>query len=251
MTVYLSGVRLLRRSTVSNALIISGHVRTFRSVAEELKHFVDLNQLDVYAYIWDEGNTEDIDYVVKTLNPKKFLYEKNELYAQDFFDAEERIAKKNPKELITPDRNHVTLSMHFARRKAFELIDQEYENIIFTRFDTFITPFKVRNLVAEYPDVVITPTNEQYGMVSDIFAVIPWKYADNYFFYHRAEEILSKRFSKKYKEWLTPRFFWENGQRDIRLHDEHRYCPHMLCMRNYFETDTPYTVIDLPVNIKR
>jgi hypothetical protein len=236
---------------MANALVISGHLRTFRNICEELKHFISLNELDVYMYVWDEGNQEDIDYAVKYLNPVKWAAERNEIYAQEFLDAESRISEKNPKDLITPDRNHVTLSMHFARRKAFELIDKEYDNVVFTRFDTHLYPFKVRNMVETYPDVVVTPTNEQYGMVSDIFAIIPWKYANNYFFYPRAEKILSTRFSKKYKEWLSEKFWWENGQRDMKLHDENRYCPHMLCMRNYFETDTPYIVVDLPVMIKR
>jgi len=179
------------------------------------------------------------------------LVEKNETYAEEFFDAEERIAKNNPKDLMVNDRNHVTLSMHFARRKAFELIEKEYDNIVFSRYDTHLYPFKLNNLAGDYSNMVITPTNEQYGMVSDIFAVVPWKYADKYFFYPRAEEIMSKRFSKETKEWLSIKFFWENGQRDIMLHDEKRYCPHMLCMRNFFETDTPYIAIDLPVYLKR
>ncbi len=161
---------------MANALVMSGHLRTFKDIAEEVKHFVSLNELDVYLYIWDENNQDDIDYVVKTLQPVKWLAEKNELYAQEFFDAEDRISKKNPKELITPDRNHVTLSMHFARRKAYELIEKEYDNIVYSRFDTRLTTFKVRPLVEQYKDAVITPTNEQYGMVSDIFAIIPWQH---------------------------------------------------------------------------
>ena len=236
---------------MANALVMSGHLRTFKDIAEEVKHFVSMNELDVYLYIWDEDNQADIDYVVKTLQPVKWLAEKNELYAQEFFDAEDRISKKNPKELITPDRNHVTLSMHFARRKAYELIEKEYDNIVYSRFDTRLTTFKVRPLVEQYKDAVITPTNEQYGMVSDIFAIIPWQHREGYFFYNRAEDILNRRFDKKTKEWLTEKFFWPTGQRDIVLHDENRYCPHLLCMRNYFESNTPYLVIDLPVYIKR
>ena len=236
---------------MANALVMSGHLRTFKDIAEEVKHFVSMNELDVYLYIWDEDNQADIDYVVKTLQPVKWLAEKNELYAQEFFDAEDRISEKNPKELITPDRNHVTLSMHFARRKAYELIEKEYDNIVYSRFDTRLTTFKVHPLVEHYKDAVITPTNEQYGMVSDIFAIIPWQYREGYFFYNRAEDILNRRFDKKTKEWLTEKFFWPTGQRDIVLHDENRYCPHLLCMRNYFESNTPYLVIDLPVYIKR
>ena len=234
-----------------NALIISGHLRTFREIQPDLTGFINHNGLDVFMYVWDEGNQDDIDFAVKSLSPKKWLAEKNELYAQKFIDAENRISQKNPKTLITPDKNHVTLSMHFARRKAFELIDGEYDNFVFTRFDTHMYSFYIDELIEKYPDKVITPTNEQYGMVSDIFAIIPQKYADNYFFYHRAEDILSRRFSQEYKEWLGVKFFWETGQRDIKLHDENRYCPHNLCMRNYFETNTPYVVVDIPTYIKR
>jgi len=236
---------------VSNALVMAGHVRTFKSIAEELTHFIRFNELDVYLYIWDEGNQDEIDFVVKTLKPIKWKAEKNETYLPEFLEAEQRILTKNPKELITPDKNFATLSMHFARRKAFELIEKEYNNVVFSRFDTHMNAFRVRAIVSEFPDAVVTPTNEQYGMVSDIFAIVPWKYADNYFFYPRAEDILSRRFNKKMKEWLSVKFFWENGQRDIRLHDENRYCPHMLCMRNFFETNTPYTVVDLPVFLRR
>jgi hypothetical protein len=236
---------------VSNALVMAGHVRTFKSIAEELTHFIRFNELDVYLYIWDEGNQDEIDFVVKTLKPIKWKAEKNEIYLPEFLEAEQRIVTKNPKELITPDKNFATLSMHFARRKAFELIEKEYDNVVFSRFDTHMNAFRIKAIVSEFPDAVVTPTNEQYGMVSDIFAIVPWKYADNYFFYPRAEDILSRRFNKKMKEWLSVKFYWENAQRDIRLHDENRYCPHMLCMRNFFETNTPYTVVDLPVFLRR
>jgi hypothetical protein len=230
---------------------MAGHVRTFKSIAEELTHFIRFNELDVYLYIWDEGNQDEIDFVVKTLKPIKWKAEKNEIYLPEFLEAEQRIVTKNPKELITPDKNFATLSMHFARRKAFELIEKEYDNVVFSRFDTHMNAFRIKAIVSEFPDAVVTPTNEQYGMVSDIFAIVPWKYADNYFFYPRAEDILSRRFNKKMKEWLSVKFYWENAQRDIRLHDENRYCPHMLCMRNFFETNTPYTVVDLPVFLRR
>jgi hypothetical protein len=230
---------------------MAGHVRTFKIIAEELTHFIRFNELDVYLYIWDEGNQDEIDFVVKTLKPIKWKAEKNEIYLPEFLEAEQRIVTKNPKELITPDKNFATLSMHFARRKAFELIEKEYDNVVFSRFDTHMNAFRIKAIVSEFPDAVVTPTNEQYGMVSDIFAIVPWKYADNYFFYPRAEDILSRRFNKKMKEWLSVKFYWENAQRDIRLHDENRYCPHMLCMRNFFETNTPYTVVDLPVFLRR
>ena len=236
---------------MANALVISGHLRTFKNIVDDLVNFINTNSLDVYMYIWDEKNQDEIQFAVDRLNPVKWKAEPNEIYAKGFFDAEARIEQINPKQLITPDRNHVTLSMHFARRQAFNLIEKEYDNVVFTRFDTSLFPFQITEVIEKHPDVVITPTNEQYGMVSDIFAIIPWQYADSYFFFDRAEDILSRRFSDEYKVWLREKFWWENGERDMRLHDENRYCPHQLCMRNYFETNTPYIVMDLPVYIKR
>ena len=236
---------------MANALVISGHLRTFKNIVDDLVNFINTNSLDVYMYIWSEKNQDEIQSAVDKLNPVKWKAESNEIYAKGFFDAEARIEQINPKQLITPDRNHVTLSMHFARRQAFNLIEKEYDNVVFTRFDTNLFPFQITEVIEKHPDVVITPTNEQYGMVSDIFAIIPWQYADNYFFFDRAEDILSRRFSDEYKVWLREKFWWENGERDMRLHDENRYCPHQLCMRNYFETNTPYIVMDLPVYIKR
>lgn len=234
-----------------NALIMAGHVRTFKDIAEEVKNFVEQNNLDVYFFAWDENNQEEINYVVETLKPVKWLVEPNSKYAQQFIEAEKRIHEKNPKQLITPDKVANTLSMHFGRRTAYDLIEKDYDNYIFTRFDTHIFPFLLNETVKNHSDTVITPTNEQYGMVSDIFAIIPSKYSDNFFFYPRTEDILSRRFSPEYKDWLREKFWWENKERDIRLHDENRYCPHQLCMRNFYETNTPYIAIDLPVYIKR
>lgn len=236
---------------MANALVISGHLRTFKNIVDDLVNFINTNSLDVYMYIWSEKNQDEIQSAVDRLNPVKWKAEPNEIYAKGFFDAEARIEQINPKQLITPDRNHVTLSMHFARRQAFNLIEKEYDNVVFTRFDTSLFPFQITEVIEKHPDVVITPTNEQYGMVSDIFAIIPWQYADSYFFFDRAEDILSRKFSDEYKVWLREKFWWENGERDMRLHDENRYCPHQLCMRNYFESNTPYIVMDLPVYIKR
>lgn len=237
---------------MANALVIAGHIRTFREIAEELINFKQANNLDAYVFIWDEGNDEEIDNVVKTLEPTMWVARKNETVLQEFLDAEKRVHEKNPKQLINPDKVFAMLSMHYARRQAFELINREYDNIIFTRFDTHIYPFQMSSVLQNHVDSVITPTNEQYGMVSDIFAIVPWKYADNYFFYNRAEDILSRRFDDGLKKWLLEeKFWWDTKERDVRLHDENRYCPHLLCMRNFYETNTPYVVVDLPVYIKR
>ncbi len=237
---------------MANALVMAGHIRTFREISEELFVFKETNNLDPYIFIWDEGNKEDIQDVVDCLSPVSWSCQRNEEVIQEFLNAESRVHQKNPKQLINPDKVFAMLSMHYARRKAFELIQKEYDNVVFTRFDTHIFPFQFNEVLKSHPNVVITPTNEQYGMVSDIFAIVPWQYADNYFFYHRAEDILSRRFDDETKRWLLEeKFWWENKERDVRLHDENRYCPHLMCMRNFFETNTPYVAIDLPVYIKR
>lgn len=236
----------------TNAIVLAGHIRTFREISDELVAFKEANDLDAYVFMWDEGDNVEIDNVVNTLKPAMWASKRNEDVLQDFLDAEKRVLEKNPKELINPDKVFAMLSMHYARRQAFELIKREYDNIIFTRFDTHIFPFDLKLTVQNHFGEVITPTNEQYGMVSDIFAIVPWQYADNYFFYHRAEDILSRRFDDGLKKWLIEeKFWWDTKERDVKLHDENRYCPHMLCLRNFYETKTPYSVVDLPVYLKR
>jgi hypothetical protein len=58
---------------MGNALVMSGHIRTFKDIVGEIKEFVEFNGLDVYLYIWDEDNAEDIKFVVDTLKPIKWL----------------------------------------------------------------------------------------------------------------------------------------------------------------------------------
>lgn len=239
-----------------NALVMAGHIRTFEKIADEVESFIDQNNLDPYIFMWDDGTDKthnDINFVVDKLKPKMWIARMQEMVANKFLEAEKRVHEKNPKRLINPDKVHAMLSMHYARREAFELINQSYDNIIFTRFDTQISTFDLEGVIKKYPNMVITPTNEQYGLVSDIFAIVPWKHADNYFFYNRAEDILSRRFDEGLKNWLLNEKFWweETKHRDVVLHDENRYCPHLLCMRNFYETNTPYVAVDLPVFLKR
>lgn len=239
-----------------NALVMAGHIRTFEKIADEVRTFINHNNLDPYVFMWDDGTEKthnEMIFVTKNLKPKMWIARPQENVANIFLEAEKRVHQKNPKTLINPDKVHAMLSMHYARREAFEMINREYDNVIFTRFDTQILPFDLEGTINKYPDTVITPTNEQYGLVSDIFAIVPWKHADNYFFYHRAEDILSRRFDEGLKSWLLNEKFWweETKHRDVILHDENRYCPHLLCMRNFYETNTPYIAVDLPVFLKR
>ena len=72
-----------------NALVISGHLRTFRNIVDDLTNFIAKNNLDVYMYVWDEGNQAEIDFAIDKLKPVKWKAERNELYAQGFIEAEE------------------------------------------------------------------------------------------------------------------------------------------------------------------
>ena len=168
---------------MANALVISGHLRTFRDIADELVDFIDKNKLDVFMYVWDENNQDEIDYAVERLKPVKWLSEKNELYAQSFLDAEQRISTVNPKQLITPDRNHVTLSMHFARRKAFELIEKEYDNLIKNKsnqFTTIVQEFieKFEKVINKLPKNILMKISKfldliRSRLVKNLFALKP------------------------------------------------------------------------------
>jgi len=78
---------------MANALVISGHLRTFKNIVDDLVNFINTNSLDVYMYIWSEKNQDEIQSVVDRLNPVKWKAEPNEIYAKGFFDAEARIER--------------------------------------------------------------------------------------------------------------------------------------------------------------
>ena len=179
------------------ALVLSGHIRTFNLLKENFKNFLIQNHCDVYCHFWREDN-DKIGDVLRVLNPLRYMIEDSELYAEEFQETEKLIREKNPKKHNT-DKIFRTLSMHYARKQAFNLIEKEYDFIVFSRYDTKINPLIIQEYISKNKNTVIVPQNEAYGMFSDIFAIIPFEYGKNIFYTMKFLICFQNRLAKNLK----------------------------------------------------
>jgi hypothetical protein len=97
-------------------------------------------------------------------------------------------------------------------------------------------------------DRVVTPLEESYKIISDIFAIIPFKDAKHYFLFDEYERLHSTPFETEFIEVLRKRGYPEN---DIKIHVEQRYCPHMILLRNLSMNGVEFTIENLPVYLQR
>jgi hypothetical protein len=104
-------------------------------------------------------------------------------------------------------------------------------------------------LIEQQPDVILTPLEESYNLISDIFAIIPTQYAKSYFLYDEYERLHSTQFEPEFVDWL--RDIKKYGDDNINIHMFERYCPHMMLLRNLFTDKTPFVTMDIPVRLKR
>ena len=230
---------------MKNCIVLSGQYRSFDTTYKNIVEFIELNDLDVYCHLW----TDDIDerrLVLERLKPKKYLFEKTNEYTELFQEMENRIKASNPKYMGAPwDKVAGNASMNFSRKKAFKLIEEEYDTLVYCRYDIcFEQIFQFDGI-----DRIYTPVKESYNLVSDIFALMPMKYAKHYFIYDEYERLHSTQFEEEFENWL--RNDKKYGEDNIRKHKEERYCPHMMLLRNLFNNNVPVTVTNLPVDLQR
>lgn len=227
---------------LKSCLILGGEYRTFEVVGLNLREFIEANQLDVYCHIWSTDESE-IQTVQEVLNPKGFLAENPLHYKPLFLEVEKRIRKVNPKE---PNQDKVwqNASMHYSRRRAFDMVEEDYELCYFSRYDVLVKSFHLSGKVVG----VVSPQEESYGLVSDIFGIFPFKHANQYFLYQDFEALHSKPFEEEFLKFL-----WHHYQREepVVIHSQQRYCPHMLLLRNLFLHKIPRIMLDLPIYLVR
>jgi hypothetical protein len=60
---------------MKNCIVLSGQYRTFDQTWENIKRFIDLNQLDVYCHLWSDSK-EEFDNIVDRLKPVRIKAEK-------------------------------------------------------------------------------------------------------------------------------------------------------------------------------
>lgn len=228
---------------MKKCIVLSGQYRTFDKTRDRLKKFIEINDLDVYCHLWSM-NPKEIDDIKYSLKPKAILCEEWENYKEEFQNMESRIRQANPKSAPN-DKVAGNASMNYSRKKAFELIDQKYDVLLYCRYDIHV------NELFQFSDVdkVYTPTEESYNLISDIFAMMPFEYAKNYFLYDNYERLHSTQFEQVFEDYL--RFRKNYGEENIRIHKYERYCPHMMLLRNLIMSNTPFETVNIPVSLQR
>lgn len=229
---------------MKNCIIFSGQYRTFDDTQDNLKQFIDLNELDVYCHLWSTEEKE-INSIKEVLKPKKMFVEDFDEYKQYFKSIESSIRFSNPKP-STMDilSNHA--SMNFGRKQAFGLVEEEYDNFIYCRYDIDIyNIFKIDSV----SDSIFVPFEESYNIISDIFCISPFKYAKHYFLFDVFQKLHSTDFEGGFLYYLET--IKEYGSENIRIHREERYCPHMILLRNLYNNSVPFSLYNFPVRIKK
>jgi len=229
---------------MKKCIVLSGEYRTFDKTWQNIQKFIELNNLDVYCHLWSSGSKDEVNNIKERLKPKGMLVEDPKKYSKTFNDIEDHIRSTNPKG-PNQDRLAGNASMHYARKKAFVLIKEEYDVLVYCRYDIAITPFEFH---ANIP-VLLTPTEEAYNIISDIFAIMPFEFAPDYFLYNEYENLHSTPFDEEFLDWL--RDVKNYGDENIRIHKEERYCPHMVLLRHLVMNDVPYTLLNFPVQLQR
>jgi len=229
---------------MKNCLVLSGQFRSFDRTVGSIKQFIDNNQLDVYGHMWSTDQNE-IDFVNDKLKTKNIVFQNTDLYTDTFASIEERILKKNPKG-PNQDKLAGNASMNFGRKAAYSLVPKDvYDVIIYCRYDNLVGGMMFTGI----PNVIVTPFEESYNLISDIFAIMPAHMADSYFLYDEYERLHSTPWEPEFLEWL--RNVKQYPEQDIQTHIHTRYCPHLMLMRNIIMNGHNFVIDNLPVRILR
>lgn len=235
---------------MKKCMVISGQYRTFDKTWPQLKEFIDLNELDVYAHLWSnphigQENLRHFHEVKDRLQPKRIFQQPMQGDVVVEFDKiEERIKLANPKG-PNQDKLAGNASMNYSRDAAFQMVDQEYDIVVYCRYDIgFRQMFTFENV-----DRIITPEEESYNLISDIFAIMPMSMAKSYFLYKDYERLHSTPWEPEFLDWL--RNVKKYPEQDIQTHIQTRYCPHLMLMRNIIMNGHTYHTTNLPVYLQR
>lgn len=234
---------------MNRCIVFSGHYRTFEKTCEKIKQFIEMNDiLDVYCHLWideSEDYQNQIEHVKEVLSPVKMKVDNPKQYEQHFKQMEQRIKAANPKGGPEIDNVAGNISMNFSRGEAFRLIDREYDELVYCRYDIgFHQLFNFEQL-----DRILVPEEQAYNLISDIFAIMPFKMAKSYFLYDNIENNLSTQWEPKFLDWL--RNVKRYPEHDVQTHIHTRYCPHLMLMRNIIMDGNDFAIINIPVYLQR
>ena len=211
---------------MKSCIVLSGQYRTFDQTWKGIKKFIDINNLDVYCHIWTD-NLEEVNNIIERLNPVQISFDNPKVYENQFMEMEQRIRTVNPKGPNT-DRLYGAASMNFGRKKAFELVKDSYDMLVYCRYDIRFD----KMIEFTKTDILLTPLEESYNLISDIFAIMPFKYAKHFFIYDEYERLYSTQFEPEFEHHM--RDVRQYGDENMRIHMHERYCPHMALLRNIY-----------------
>lgn len=218
---------------MKNCIVLSGEYRTFDVTWEQIKKLIDINELDVYCFLKSD-NEEEINNVIQRLNPKKIVTGTLQEHEEEWIRIENSIRTKLPKGNPMDRIYNSILPMHYGRKLAFDLIDEEYDTLVFCRYDTMInTLFKFESI-----DKIVTPVEQAYGIISDILVLMPFKDAKNFFLYDNIESLLATIFEPEFEQHLKTRINYADWE--VNIHKHERYCPHIMMLRNLYNTKTEF-----------
>lgn len=234
---------------MKKCMVISGQYRTFDKTWPKLKEFIDINQLDVYAHLWgvtdEQENLRQFHEVKDRLQPKRIFQQPlTDSVSDEFNSIQERILATNPKG-PNEDKLAGNASMNYSRDAALQMVNQEYDMLVYCRYDIgFNQMFSFDSV-----DRIITPEEESYNLISDIFAIMPMSMAKSYFLYKDYERLHSTPWEPEFLDWL--RNVKKYPEQDIQTHIKTRYCPHLMLMRNIIMNGHTYHITNLPVYLQR
>lgn len=112
---------------MKTAVLLSGESRTFRDCFPSLNACVlSQNKCDIFLHVYEDENTED---VLKIYSPKRFLVE-------DKNKTKINVPKVCESSWKEPGTDVISCLAQWRNvQKAFELIDEQYECVIKTRYD--------------------------------------------------------------------------------------------------------------------
>jgi hypothetical protein len=108
---------------MKDCILFSGHFRTFEKTKQNIKAFIEENNMDVYCHLW-VVNKEEVDIIENELKPVKMSYGYTKEFENSFMHLQERINQKNPKPNNT-DNLASQASNHFSRYQAYNLVNKK------------------------------------------------------------------------------------------------------------------------------
>jgi hypothetical protein len=160
------------------AICISGQPRNFKIGYESLKtYFLDKYDCDIYFHTWKVNNFESTNF---GFGNHQYYFDKDDYYSLNFLYQPKNHILENP--IVFDMSNYKcpiwrqplnnTLSMFYSIYKSFQLVEENYDYVVRTRFDIDYSKFNL-----EWPNegIILPEWNTDIRVKSrgyyDVFAL--------------------------------------------------------------------------------